>query len=92
MSNEKIPILYAYIYRNLKEKNEGNILEMNRAIFIMKRILRKAPKIIYREICEELIQFQLLKKINRDNYIILNNPSCEKQIERLRDYIFPITP
>lgn len=93
MRNEiNIPILYLYIYRNIKESNKNKIYLTNKDISIsINNIIRKVPAKLRQEICDEMEIYKLLKKINREKYLIITNKTIERNLRKLKEYIFPFT-
>jgi len=87
-----IPVLYAYIFRNLEKGNKGIVILNDRAMIILGRIIRKAPRYVYREILEEMCQMHILKRINKVKYMFLTNYKCKKALKKLKEYIFPFSP
>jgi len=89
---DEIPILYAYIFRNLN-KNKSKILTNDNAMHIMKSIIRRAPRYVYNEILNEMCLMNLLKKINKRKYIFRANKKCLNRLNKLiKEYIFPFSP
>jgi hypothetical protein len=87
-----IPLLYAYIYRNIKEGCDERVVEKKKAIVLMRKVVHTAPRVIYAKIFEELEQMNLINIVNRDNIIIKNSKVCEIQLKKLKEYIFPLSP
>lgn len=91
MSN--IPSLYVYIYKNIKKENQtGVIINRNILISRIKRVVHTAPRIVYKSIFDEMEEMRMIKKVNSDGYIILNNPHCERLLKKSNEYAFPIHP
>jgi len=90
MSQVNPPLLYCYIYRNLKNGcNSEVIVQTNSLIPLMRKVVHTCPKIIQTEIFKEMEGMGLLRMIGSDRCIILKNKEAEK---RLKEYAFPIHP
>lgn len=86
----RVPILYSYIYRNIKNGHNTNcIVTVNSVVPLMRRVVHTCPRIIQSEIFKEMEQMGLLRMIGSDRCMILPNTECEKQ---LKEYAFPIHP
>jgi len=89
---DDIPVLYAYIFRNLENENGNKLLTNDNAMIIMGRIIRKAPRYVYREILEDMCKMHILKKINKREYMLIANHKCKMALRKLKEYIFPFSP
>ena len=90
---DDIPILYCYIWRNLKQGCHCEcIVNINSVIPYVRKVVHTAPKLVYSDIFKEMEKMRLVRLIGTDKCIILNNSICEKKLRRLKDYIFPISP
>jgi len=88
---DDIPILYAYIYRNIK-KNNSNIINIETARICLRTIIVKCPRGFYRDIFDECVTMGLLKRIKRDNYKILDNRNIRLKVKKkLKEHIFPLS-
>jgi hypothetical protein len=88
--DNQIPILYCYIYRNIKNgSNQEVIVTINSIIPLMRKVVHTCPRLIQTEIFKELEEFGLIKRIGMDKCLLLNNKEVEK---RLKEYAFPIHP
>jgi hypothetical protein len=90
-----IPIIYVFIYNKIKERNKGKPVIPN---YLLKETVKRIaicneghggnrkgiPKCFYYNIIQDLIQLNLLRKIDRSKYEILRN-NCEN---RLRQFIW----
>jgi hypothetical protein len=76
-----IPIIYLFVYKKIKERNRGKTIKISDLRTIIKTNFREAkrliPSFIFYPFLEEMEKFQLIKKVNRDNYEILPN-NCPK--------------
>ena len=92
MEKQKLDILYCYIYRNIKKGCcKSRWINSSRAYSIIKRIVHTAPKVVYNEIIKEL-EIKKLIKISGDRIIILTNRGAERQLAKLKEYVFPFNP
>lgn len=90
---EDIPIIYAYIYRNIKNISyRCRIIDSEVVIKSLRKIIYKAPATVYRDIFTDMEKMGLLKRLDRRKYLLLSNQACDKKIKRLKEYVFPITP
>ena len=70
---EKLPTIHVYLYGMLKRQTKGNIVKIENIHPVIKWFIR-IPKKYHGEILKDLVKDKLLKKINRDNYMILTRP------------------
>lgn len=88
--NKEIPILYAYIHRNMRNGyRTDTIVSTNSLIPLMRRVVHTCPRLIQTEIFKEMEGMGLLRMMGCDRCIILNNKESEK---KLKEYAFPIHP
>ena len=93
MKQDNIPILYVYIFKNIKD-NCFRISNSDQVMFAVKNVIRRAPKIVVRQILTEMEQMQLLKRCDDRcrRYELLNNSLYDRKLKLLKDYIFPLNP
>lgn len=93
MSHQKpkeIPLLYAYIYRNIRNGySQEVIVPINSIVPLMRKVVHTCPRIIQTEIFKEMESMGLIRIIDNDKCLILINKDAEK---RLKEYVFPIHP
>lgn len=78
-----IPIVYAFIYKRIKDKNK-KVVGTHDLKEIIARILAKAggiPKCFTYDIIQDMEYFQLLRRIDHTKYQILQN-KCEKKLKK----------
>lgn len=83
--NNKIPIIYSYIYYRLKKDRKIFYIEKKKLKEVIARILvRKGglPKILIKYIIKDLVNLNLLEEINNHSYKI-NDSNCDKEIRKL---------
>ena len=89
MTQDKIPVIYAFIYMRLKEKLKGDNVMKRKDIRarIAKTIgwsvdYRKGiPKSMFYAIMEDMVSMRLIKKLNNYRYRILTS-NCDKKIRQ----------
>ncbi len=84
---EDIPIVYAYIYRNLLNCEARNISH-TQLVHCLRKVIYKATYIVYNQILEEMESFQLIKRVNHQRYIVLSNSKAKAKLNKLKDYAF----
>lgn len=88
---KEIPLLYCYIYRNLKNGTDiGLPIEFKEVIIRMRKVIHTAPRVVYEDIFDEFINLGLIKRINSQRCIIIYNAEAEKRLKKLNDYAFPL--
>ena len=75
----EVPILYLFIYSELKSKFNCRAVESSVIFSEMSRRVSKIPKVLFWNVICEMERYELLKKANRNSIIILPN----KQIKKL---------
>ena len=81
----KIPILYAFIYVRLINKNKTSLINQRYLKEILRRIvIRKGgiPNFMIKYLIEDMIGFGLIERLNCNSYRILEN-DCKKKIQRI---------
>ncbi len=80
-SNRDIPLIYIYIYAKMKKHLTGTpFVRPGYLLEILKRICR-IPKPLHYPILREMEKFELIRRINKQNFEVLNN-SCNKRLEK----------
>jgi len=80
----KIPIVYAFIYKKLKERNRGNIVRTSFLKGVVCYIIDNRhgiPKSYCYDIIKDMEDLGLIKRINHKNYQILRS-DCEKRLKK----------
>jgi hypothetical protein len=89
MKEEEVPILYAYIFRNIRTKYRCNvIIPIEELIPLMRKVVHTCPRLIHKEIIFEMEEMGLIKMYGKDKCILLNN-KCE---QKCKEYAFPVHP
>jgi len=85
---KSVPIVYAFIYKRLKEKNSGIIVRTRFLKECIMRILCWSPKnhhgiprVFIHDIIKDMENHSLIKRLNYGKYQILKN-NCENQINK----------
>jgi hypothetical protein len=87
-------ILYVYLFRNIIKKSNCQIISCEDYKKALNSIIqsKKVPAIVYWQIANEMIDMGLLNRVDKRTYKITITNSAKKELSRLRDYIFPLTP
>lgn len=91
----ELPELYAYILRNVLLMSKGYKVVTSKVFFIgLRKVVYKAPKPVLRYVLYEFIhKYNILRpagKGKKKKYFIVIPEDVEKQLERLKDYVFPL--
>ena len=80
-SNKETPLIYIYIYAKfLKHLSGTPYVRPSYLLEILKRICR-IPKILHYPILKEMENCELIKRINKQSWEVLNN-NCVNKIKR----------
>ena len=80
-TNREYPLIYVYIYAKFRQHLTGTpIVRPSYLLEIMKRICR-IPKILNYPILKEMEKFELVKRINKQSWEVLNN-NCINKIKK----------
>lgn len=98
MAQKKLPEIYAYILRNIVSSSNGtngtnvtNVTTEHQVFISINRTIYRAPKYLLRQIlCEFVYEYKVLRKLEEGRLLIIINKDTEKQLERLKEYIFPM--
>ncbi len=78
---KEIPLIYIYIYLKFKKNLKGTpFVRPSYLLEILKRVC-KIPKVLHYPILEEMDNFGLIKRINKQLWEVLNN-NCTKKIKK----------
>jgi len=90
MNRVPIDLVDTYIHLKRWKKGKGNLMTASMLKEILFRVKfcklgvggnkRGIRKEFYYEYLKDLIEWEILKKIDRARYILLNNSNCEKRI------------
>jgi len=87
---KKIPILYAYLHLKIKEKNKTNFTNTKYLKEVIRRVVVRGggyPRFIIKHLIEELIELDLLERVNSNSYKIKES-SCDNRIRLLINSYF----
>ena len=82
----KVPLVYLYIYKRIKENTNGvGDINYRKLIFELNKILFKIPRKYYDILIKELIDFNLMKKISGGKSPVykLNHEDYQSRIDEL---------
>ena len=78
---KEIPLIYIYIYARIKKNLSGTpFIRPSFLLEILKRICR-IPQILHYPILQEMEKFELIKRINKQSWEVLNN-NCINKLKR----------
>lgn len=93
--NPCVCIWSAYTFKKILDvarSNKFNYITEDKIFEAFKRVHHTAPLCVYREALNEMIEWQILKKISRDWYIIPDNAQTrkiKKRLNKLNPSAFP---
>jgi hypothetical protein len=68
-NKEEYPLLYLFLYRQIKEKSEGRpFISHANLMEVMRRKLHKIPRELHYVVVAELEELHLIKKLNKSAY------------------------
>ena len=73
MQDKHIPLIYLFIYKNLRSKFNCSYVQTSYIFNEMNRRISKIPKSLFYRIVHEMEQYKLLKRINHKAIAILPN-------------------
>lgn len=80
-SNKEVPLIYVYIYAKFVKHLAGTpFIRPKYLLEILKRICR-IPQILHYPILKEMEKFELLRRINKQSWEVLNN-NCINKIKK----------
>ena len=81
-----IPIVYAWIYYRIREKNNGVYIELRRLKDIIAYSIRGSiPHFFQKEIMKDMCEMGLIQRIDQFKYKVLSN-NCDKKVKKIMDY------
>jgi len=84
--DKEIPIIYSYIYYRLKKDLRISMINLSYLKEIIGRcVVRRRggfPRMFIKYVISDLVNMDLLKKINYNTYEVLEN-DCDKKIKRM---------
>ena len=79
--HKETPLIYIYLYARIKKNLSGTpFVRPAYLLEILKRICR-IPKILHYPILREMEKFELIKRINKQSWEVLNN-DCTNKLKR----------
>lgn len=88
MKQNEVPVIYAFIYAKIKEKNRGLVVRtcflkeiIGRIICWSEKSHSGVPRIYIHNIIKDMENLQLLKRVNHIKYQILQH-NCEKRLKK----------
>jgi len=82
--NREVPLIYAFIYLKAKKNLMGTpFVRPSYLLEILKRVCR-IPKVLHYPILNDMQKFELIKRINKQSWKVLNNNCTDK----LKEYHF----
>ena len=79
--HKEIPLIYIYIYARFRKHLPGTpYVKPSFLLEILKRICR-IPKILLYPILNDMQKFELIRRINKQSYEVLNN-NCINKIKK----------
>jgi len=82
--NKEVPLIYIYVYCRFRKHLSGTpFVRPSYLLEILKRICR-IPKILHYPILNDMQKFELIRRINKQVWEVLNN-SCT---DKLKEYHF----
>ncbi len=80
-SHKEIPLIYIYIYARIKKNLSGTpFVRPSYLLEILKRVCR-IPQILHYPILQEMERFELIKRINKQSWEVLNN-KCTNKLQK----------
>ncbi len=78
---DKTPIIYAFIYSKIKERNRGGIIRTHDLKSIILLAYKLVPKCFCYDVIKDMEDMNLIKRINHMKYQILKN-NCERRLKK----------
>jgi len=82
----KVPIIYAYIHFKIKNKYPGISIvgasDLKSIIGMVATRVGFVPHFLYKEVIDELVEWELFERINNFSYKLLKNP-LENRIKKI---------
>lgn len=85
--NKRIPIIYSYLYSKIKKSTNTSVIFQDKLKELIGRtMVRKGglPRFIIKYIIEDLIYFEIIKRVDCRTYNILDS-NCDKRLRILLD-------
>ena len=81
-----VPLVYAKSYSELKRLNESEIINVNRLKEILaKTSMQGMPRYYFNSIIQEMINFNLIKRLNNNGAYKILPHCCLKKIARIEE-------
>jgi len=79
----EVPLVYAFFYKKIKEKNRSHIIRTSFLKECIGRIVVRAqiPRYFIYDIIKDMQKMQLIQRIDHTKYEILDN-NCEKKLKK----------
>ncbi len=89
---DDIPILYLYMFRNIKRISSNEVIEYCKFVEALRKVIHKAPFPVYTKIAQEMLNYGLFEYVNKHFIRVKTNKDIDKKLRELKEFCFPLTP
>lgn len=82
LSKRKVPVLYSFLYKRIRDNFRGFYLKPTEFFEILKTTLKQVPPYVRYAVLAEMENYKLIKRINRKRIRVLKS-DCHKNLDKL---------